>query len=139
MGYIRIFKQSRRRGVTWKRNKGEWKLVKSLKMFGDPHGVGWWEICEHFQRENIQCTYTMQLCRNHDAATFQRWLKKKRKREKRKKKDRKEKIPKKAFTSRPMNRRNRLEDFSFRFRGICRFNGEISEISDEPSEDVITI
>ena len=66
MDYVIIFKHSRRKGVTWKRNKREWKLVKSLKMFGDPPGVAVRNL-RTFQRENIQCIYTMQLCRNHDA------------------------------------------------------------------------
>lgn len=115
---ITFFKIVRQQAWQAKRNKGGraslWKVWKCLEMLA----VVW--NLRTFQPEIIQCTYTMQLCCNRDAHNaapcFSGGKKKK------KNKNRKEKIPKEAFTSRPMSRRNRLEDFSFRFRGMCRFN-----------------
>lgn len=88
-----------------------------MKMFGDAGGgVKFANISAADYSMHLYNAAVLQSRCTQRRATFQRWQKEK------KNKNRKEKIPKEAFTSRPMSRRNRLEDFSFRFRGMCRFN-----------------
>lgn len=88
-----------------------------MKMFGDAgSGVKFANISAGDYSMHLYNAAVLQSRCTQRRATFQLWQKEK------KNKNRKEKIPKEAFTSRPMSRRNRLEDFSFRFRGMCRFN-----------------